>query len=103
PAQSGAARIPVERSRARWLLLGGAKDEVWASGEMATALGKRLGRRATTVVYPTAGHQICGAGTYPSHIWADASPDPRVKDPTAEGAAQVDAWWRMQAFLKRAL
>lgn len=103
PAEARAASIPVERSRARYLLLGGGKDEVWGSGEMAAALGKRLGRRATTVVYPTAGHQICGAGTYPSHIWADPSSDPRVKDPTAEGAAQVDAWERMKRFLKRVL
>ena len=103
PAAAQAASIPVERSRARFLLIGGGRDEVWASGEMAAALGKRLGRRATTIVYPTAGHQICGAGTYPSHIWADASPDPRVKDPTAEGAAQVDAWQRMVRFLQRVL
>lgn len=103
---SGAAKtaaIPVERARAKFLLLGGGRDEVWASGDMAETLGKKLGKRAVVQVYPAAGHQICGAGTYPSHIWADASTDSRVKDPLAEGSAQVDAWQRTVAFLKQAL
>lgn len=103
PAEAQAAAIPVERSRARFLLLGGGRDEVWASGEMAESLGRRLGARASVQVYPTAGHQICGDGTYPTHIWADASTDPRVKDPLAEGAAAADAWSRIKAFLARNL
>jgi dienelactone hydrolase len=108
PVQVNAALIPVERSRARFLLLGGERDEVWASGTMATRLGERLrnagrGKQATVQVYPGAGHQICGDGTYPTHIWADASPDPRVKDPVAEGAASADAWNRIKLFMKREL
>jgi dienelactone hydrolase len=51
----------------------------------------------------TAGHQICGDGTYPGHLWAEASSDPRRKDPQAERAAAADAWTRIAAFLKRRL
>lgn len=108
PSETKAALIPIERSRARFLLLGGERDEVWASGAMAKNLGDRLrragrGKQAIVQVYAGAGHQICGDGTYPTHIWADASPDPRVKDPVAEGAASANAWGRIKAFLKSEL
>jgi dienelactone hydrolase len=46
---------------------------------------------------------ICGDGTYPTHIWSDASSDPRRKDPVAEGAAAADGWRRIAAFFKRRL
>lgn len=108
PVQTQAALIPIERSRARFLLLGGERDEVWASGAMAKNLADRLlhaghSRQATVKIYAGAGHQICGDGTYPSQIWADPSQDPRVKDPTAEGSAAADAWKQIKAFMKRAL
>ena len=106
PVETAAALIPIERSRARFLLLGGGRDEVWASGTMAKSLGDRLrsagrGRQATVHVYASAGHQICGDGTYPTHIWADPSPDPRAKDPTAEGSASAEAWRQIKSFMKR--
>jgi dienelactone hydrolase len=108
PLETVAARIPIEQSRARLLLLGGERDEVWASGTMAKNMGAQLraagrGKQAIVQVYAGAGHQICGDGTYPTHIWADASPDPRVKDPVAEGAAAADAWNRIKLFMKRSL
>lgn len=108
PAEAREAAIPIERSNARFLLLGGGRDEVWSSGRMAAALKARMaqagkGARATLVTYRTAGHQICGDGTYPTHIWADASTDPRRKDPVAEGAAAADAWRKTKRFLKSAL
>jgi dienelactone hydrolase len=108
PDKAQKALIEIEKSRAHFLLLGGGRDEVWASGTMAESLAERMrkagkGSRVIVQVYPAAGHQICGAGTYPSHIWADASTDPRVKDPVAEGAAQVDAWRRIVHFFKTRL
>lgn len=108
PVEAEAALISVEHSKARFLLLGGGRDEVWASGEMAEKLAARMrragkGKRVTVQVYPAAGHQICSDGTYPTHIWADPSPDPRVKDPVAEGAAAADAWQRIVRFFKASL
>lgn len=108
PAEAKAAAIPIERSKARFLLLGGGRDEVWSSGRMAASLQARLasagqGAQATLVTYPKAGHQICGDGTYPTHIWADAATDSRVKDPIAEGAAAADAWRRIKRFLSAVL
>ena len=108
PHQAKAAAIPIDRAAARFLLLGGDRDEVWSSGRMARALKQRMqragkGDRVELVTYGSAGHQICGDGTYPTHIWADASPDPRVKDPIAEGAAAADALRRIKRFLKARL
>ncbi|MES2904142.1 MAG: acyl-CoA thioester hydrolase/BAAT C-terminal domain-containing protein [Pseudomonadota bacterium] len=108
PAEAKAAAIQLERSNARFLLLGGGRDEVWSSAKMAASLKARLvkagkGQRAQLINYAKAGHQICGDGTYPTHIWADSSVDPRVKDPVEEGASAVDAWRRIKRFLESAL
>lgn len=108
PAEAKAAAIQLERSNARFLLLGGGRDEVWSSAKMAASLKARLvkagkGQRAQLINYAKAGHQICGDGTYPTHIWADPSVDPRVKDPVEEGASAVDAWRRIKRFLESAL
>ncbi len=108
PAEANAAAIPIERSNAQFLLIGGGRDEVWSSARMATTLRDRMrrsgkGGKVELVTYPRAGHQICGDGIYPTHIWADASTDPRVKDPVAEGAAATDAWHRIKIFLAKRL
>ena len=108
PAAAARARIPVERSSARFLWLGGGRDATWASGVMATrnhALLRAAGASTRTelAVYPRAGHGICGEGTYPTHLWTDSSPDPRRADPDADGKATVDAWRRIVAFFRRSL
>ena len=108
PDEAKAAAIPLERTHARVLLLGGGRDEVWASGAMSRRLKARMrsaGRGASVqvVVYPRAGHQICGDGAYPTRVWDVDSNDPRRKDLTAEGAAEADAWRRIPAFLHAAL
>lgn len=108
PARAAAALIPIERSRAHFLLLGGGRDEVWASGAMARSLGARMrragqGGRVTVRVFDTAGHSICGEGSYPTNLWADASDDPRRKDPDAEGPATIESWRLMVDFFRRRL
>ncbi len=75
---------------------------------MAASLYARMraagqGHCAELVVYPAAGHMVCGDGTYPTHIWADASSAPRRKDLVAEGAAAADGWRRTVRFFKRKL
>lgn len=108
PAAARAARIPVERSRARFLWLGGGRDETWASGAMAARNDRVLrkagaGSRSTVYLYRRAGHAICGDGTYPTRLWADDSPDPRRPDLDADGRATVDAWKRTVTFLRQTL
>lgn len=108
PKAAAAAAIPVERSDARWLLIGSRRDEVWASGAMVSRLANRLRRagkdgRVTLLVHDRAGHQVCGSGLSPTYVWSEPSSDPRVKDLGAEGAAAVQSWRAMKAFLARAL
>lgn len=108
PDRAAAAAIPVERSSAHFLFLGGGKDEVWASGAMTETLAQRMRRagRARQVeakVYPLAGHQICGDGAYPPRVYQVQGRDPRSKDLDSEGAAGADAWERIVGFFERRL
>lgn len=108
PRAAAAARIPVETSNAAFLWLGSGRDQTWASGAMAAnndtalqAAGKR--RKSKLQVYPKASHAICGDGTYPTHLWADQSTDPRSPDLTADGLATIDAWRQIVAFFRSKL
>jgi dienelactone hydrolase len=108
PSAAAAARIPVERSAARFLWLGGGRDETWASGAMATrndAALRRAGKadQSELHVFPKAGHAICGDGTYPTRLWEDDSAEPRRPDLDANGRATIEAWRRTVAFFRRAL
>lgn len=103
-----AARIPVERARASFLWLGGGRDAVWASGAMARALDRRMdsagaGDRSELYLYETAGHDICGDGTYPTRLWTNDARDPRAPDLDANGRATVDGWNRVREFFRRKL
>lgn len=103
-----AAQIPVEQSQASFLWLGGGRDEVWASGEMARRLDARLrvagaADRSELHVYEKAGHGICGDGTYPTRLWSQDTNDERDPDRDADGRATVDGWQRIRAFLAREL
>ena len=102
------AVIPIERSEAKFLLLGGEKDEVWASGEMTEALVKRFeglpaSRRPEAHVFAGAGHQICGDGTFPPRVYGSQSDDPRAKDLDLEGQAAARVWPMIVDFFRRTL
>ncbi len=108
PKRAELAVIPIEQSGARFLLLGGEKDEVWASGNMATALAKRFDnhsadRRPEVHVFEGAGHQICGDGTFPPRVYGLQSDDPRSKNLDKEGAAAARAWPMIVDFFNRTL
>ena len=103
PARAAAAAIPLENTRAHVLLLAGGRDEVWASAQMATRLAERMrragrGEQVELHVFPRAGHQICGAGLFPTHLYGEPSIDPRVKDLVAEGEAASEGWRLSQSF-----
>jgi len=100
PAEAIAARIPVEQIATPVLLLGADRDNVWSSGEMARAAGRRMrseARRTAVDVqtYADADHYICGVGTTPVSLFGPDSAS--VSEGTARAAA--DAWRRTLAFL----
>lgn len=108
PEAAAAAAIPIEKAQASFLLLGGGRDEVWASGAMAKRLAARMkaagrSRDVEAHVYDEAGHQICGDGTFPPRVYDEDSTDDRRKDLNAEGAASGQAWNLIQAFFNRRL
>jgi pimeloyl-ACP methyl ester carboxylesterase len=103
-----AARISIERTRAKLLLIGGDRDEVWASGEMARKISETMRRagkekQVETAIFPMAGHQICGDGSFPVRAYGKDDPDADRKSLNAEGHATVSAFRRTIAFLKSVL
>lgn len=108
PKRADEAVIPIEQSKARFLLLGGDKDEVWASGAMAQALARRFegmpqDRQPVLRVFEGAGHSICGDGTYPPRVYGTTNSDPRSRDLDKEGAAAARGWELTKDFLTREL
>lgn len=62
---ASATLIPVERIRARTLLVAGEDDQIWPSAAMATQIAGRMraaGGRADALIYPHAGHLLMGPG-----------------------------------------
>jgi dienelactone hydrolase len=51
-------------------------------------------------IYPKAGHQIAGTGTFPIRLYGEQSLDKDAKDIAAEGEAAADAWRRTVRFLR---
>jgi dienelactone hydrolase len=67
--------------------------------ERMTAAGKA--DLVDVKIYPKAGHQIAGTGTFPVRLYGEQSPDLDAKDILAEGSAAADAWRRTIEFLAR--
>lgn len=102
----GQARIAVERIEGRVLLLGSDRDGTWSSGPMIRRLQARAdaagrGDHLEAQIYPEAGHQICGSGSFPARLYSDQSSSPWVEDVTAAGEATIDGWARTLDFLER--
>ena len=102
-----AAAIPIERSAASILLIGGGSDELWDSGASVERLETRLDRARYShphqaLVYPRAGHVLLGSGWHPT---AGDNADAMQNGGTAEadGRAQADAWPHVIVFLQREL
>ena len=107
-ARVSATEIPVEKSRASFLWVGGGRDEVWNSGSMSKNLDARMrsagaASRSELVVYERAGHGICGDGTYPTRVWRDDSTDQRDPDLDETGRAAADAWSHIKDFFRQKL
>jgi dienelactone hydrolase len=107
PETLAAARIPIERSRAALLLVGGGDDEVADSGPCVERLKEmldkaRYARPYQALVYPEAGHAVFGTGWRPTTM-SNAGPFKDGGTPEADAHAQADSWARMLEFLQREL
>ena len=102
-----AALIPIEKSGARFYLVGGKEDAVWPSSEMAQELELRMqkaGRQNDVLVqtFPHAGHYLCGTGSDPARpASGDASSGGGSATVTEHFAGVV--WERTLQFLNEAL
>ena len=108
PAQARAARIPIERTRARLFLIGGGRDRTWSSGAMVASLANAMdaagrGAQVMTLVAPTGGHFLCGDGLYPHRAWQEDNASAFAPDIDAQGQAEVAANAGKVAFLREAL
>jgi hypothetical protein len=98
-----AATIPVERSKAALLLIGGGDDRTGDSGASVERISRRLERSQyrfpyEVLLYPAAGHGIVGSGWRPTTmhntgVFNDGG------TPEADARAQADAWTKTLAFL----
>jgi len=108
PAEINAARIPLERSNAQFLLIGSDRDEVWASGRMIRTIVETMGNsgkgaNVRSLIFPTAGHLVCGVGSAPLRLFSFQSSDPAAKDVTDEGEAATRSGRASLEFLTSAL
>ena len=106
PEQRAAARIPIERSDARFLLLAAAKDVVWPSATMTNDIDASL--RAAhkessmkAIIFPEASHYICGTGSEPRRINPVHKPEGDDPTPEADAHAVATSWKATKAFLSQ--
>ncbi|MEO1360236.1 MAG: acyl-CoA thioester hydrolase/BAAT C-terminal domain-containing protein [Pseudomonadota bacterium] len=100
PERIEAARIPVESINAPVFLVGGDKDDVWASGPMARNIKKArdaVGLQTDVYVDERAGHYLSGDGYSPMLSFIDEV------DAAAEAQLRVIAWRELLSFLEENL
>jgi hypothetical protein len=105
-AQHPDTAIPVERIKARIMLVCGEADSLWPSCPMADRIQERLTAHsrpeATILKYPDAGHEVFGLPIDPSsphyqHLGSLGG------TPAGIAAAHADAWPKVVAFFKQEL
>src|SRR5262249_26105037 len=99
-----AARIPIENSNARILLLGATRDHVWPSAEMTRELERALlaankTDHVTALVFEGASHFICGTGEEMQRITPIVNPEGNNPSPEATARAAAQAWAATKRFL----
>ncbi|KAK2864349.1 hypothetical protein Q7C36_003503 [Tachysurus vachellii] len=99
--------IPIERASCSFLFIVSGDDRNWNSGFFAEQVCKRLKAHGKAnydlVTYPTAGHfmEVPYMPHHPSGLHAAVGQVVAFGgEPKAHAAAQVDAWKRIQNFLK---
>lgn len=108
PAALARATIPIERSRARFLLISGGRDLVWPSDAMAAEIVARMTRlhqaaRVTWHSNPDSGHYLCGTGDKP--IRAEEADEANLGGGlvSADGRDPGAMWEATLAFMDAAL
>lgn len=104
--QRAAARIPVERSDARFLLLAATKDVVWPLATMTLDIETSLRAAnkesaAKAFIFPEASHYICGTGSETRRINPVRKPEGDDPTPEADAHAVATAWKETKAFLRQ--
>jgi dienelactone hydrolase len=99
-----AARIPIEKTKAKLLLLGASKDQVWPSGRMVRQIEDELrrvdrGDQVKTFVFEGASHFICGGGGEVTRINPIVKPEGDRPSPEASARAAARAWAETERFL----
>ena len=105
PGAVAQARIPVERIKAPVLVVGGQEDQVWNSAMMAHNIAERRSAAkldTVSLIYVDAGHMLNGSAMNPTTQY-DAGPSKIGGTPQGNAAAQMDAYPKVLAFLKRTL
>ncbi len=105
-AEAQRAAIPIERARARILLVCGEAETMWPACPMARQVAARAAARSgppvTVLAYPDAGHFLFGPPIARDHPFY-----PRLGEygGSAEGnaAARADSWPKVIAFLRQAM
>jgi hypothetical protein len=106
PEQRAAARIPIEKSDARFLLLAATKDVVWPSASMTNSMEASLRAAqkessAQAILFPEASHYICGTGSEPRRINPVHKPEGDDPTPEADAHAAAASWITTKAFLQQ--
>lgn len=104
PEQRAAARIPMERSNAKFLLLGATKDHVWPSGDMIPEIEKAMRAAGKSdhlraFIFPEASHFICGTGAEVQRVSPVVNPEGNNPSPDATARAGARAWAETKRFL----
>ncbi len=108
PEALARAMIPVERSRARLLLISGGRDAVWSSDAMSAEVAARMARagaaaRVRWLSFPDSGHYLCGVGASPIR-WDEADEGARAGGLlSAAGRDPGLAWEATLDFMREAL
>lgn len=103
-AQQMAARIPLEKSHARVLLLAATNDVVWPSASMALQIQAAMraaqkDHELQTILFQDASHYICGTGTEPRRINPVHKPEGNDPTPEADAYAAHTGWLATKSFL----
>ena len=104
-AEAARAAIPIERARARVLLVCGEAETMWPACPMARQVAARSTARSgpdvTVLAYKDAGHFVFGPPIPPGHPFHERLGE-YGGSVTGNAAARADSWPRVIAFLKQA-
>jgi dienelactone hydrolase len=104
--ERAAARIPAERSEAKFLIFGSERDQVWPSAMMVRQIAASFDAAGKSGnleshVFPQASHFICGVGAEAVRINPVKKPEGNDPLPEADAHASHAAWEATTSFLRR--